>query len=76
VIVVDTGVLYALADRRDTHHARCLRWLATCTDELLVPSWVVAEACYLIGSRCGAEVEAAPSRASVWEYSSSPSTAR
>jgi predicted nucleic acid-binding protein len=58
VIVVDTGVLYALADDTDTHHRRCTDWLQTTTDELLVPSLVITEAAYLIGSRGGSHVEA------------------
>lgn len=58
MIVVDTGVLYALADRRDAHHRQCARWLATTSEPLVVPPLVVAEACYLIGTQCGPEVEA------------------
>jgi len=59
VIVVDTGVLYALADRDDTHHAACVRWLATARDPLIVPPPVIAEACYLIGRALGPGPEAA-----------------
>ncbi len=59
VIVVDTGVLYALADRGDAHHATCVRWLITARGPLVVPPLVVAETCYLIGRRLGAEAEAA-----------------
>jgi predicted nucleic acid-binding protein len=58
VIVVDTGVLYALADRRDSHHAECVRWLVTARGPLVVPPPVIAEACYLIGRHLGAEAEA------------------
>jgi predicted nucleic acid-binding protein len=58
VIVVDTGVLYALADTSDAHHDRCTRWLRGAPDELLVPSLVITEAAYLIGSRGGAAAEA------------------
>jgi predicted nucleic acid-binding protein len=58
VIVVDTGVLYALADRDDAHHAACVRWLATARGPLIVPPLVIAEACYLIGRHLGAEAEA------------------
>jgi predicted nucleic acid-binding protein len=58
VIVVDTGVLYALADDTDTHHRRCTDWLQDSADELVVPSLVITEAAYLIGSRGGSHVEA------------------
>jgi hypothetical protein len=57
-VLVDTGVLYALADGEDSHHDACVRWLTKSTDELLVPSLVIAEAAYLIGSRGGAQAEA------------------
>jgi len=58
VIIVDTGVLYALADRRDSHHAVCVRWLVAAPRPLIVPPLVVAETCYLIGQRLGAKAEA------------------
>ena len=57
-VLVDTGVLYALADGEDSHHDACVHWLTRSTDELLVPSLVIAEAAYLIGSRGGAQAEA------------------
>lgn len=59
VILVDTGPLVALADADDHDHERCAKWLRMSTERLVVPSTIVAEACYLIGSRCGAAVEAA-----------------
>jgi uncharacterized protein len=59
VIVVDTGILYALADRDDAHHAACVRWLATARGSLIVPPPVIAEACYLIGRALGPGPEAA-----------------
>jgi predicted nucleic acid-binding protein len=37
MVIVDTGVLYALADRRDTHHKTCVRWLAATPRPLIVP---------------------------------------
>ncbi|GAA4684582.1 type II toxin-antitoxin system VapC family toxin [Phytohabitans rumicis] len=59
VVVVDTGPLVALADRDDADHERCVKWLRLCTSRLVVPSPIVAEVCYLLGGRCGADVEAA-----------------
>jgi predicted nucleic acid-binding protein len=59
VIIVDTGVVYALADRRDAHHAACVRWLVSVRTPMIVPPPVIAEACYLIGRHLGAEAEAA-----------------
>jgi uncharacterized protein len=59
VIVVDTNVLFALADRSDAHHAQCRDWLAGCDEPLLVPPTVIAEACYLIDKFLGPAAEAA-----------------
>jgi uncharacterized protein len=58
VIVVDTNVLVALADRRDAHHVRCRDWLAGCAEPLIVLPTVVAEACYLIDKYLGPTAEA------------------
>lgn len=59
MIVVDTNVLYALADRRDKHHAECTARFRGNDDVLLVPPAVVTEACYLIGRYLGPAAEAA-----------------
>jgi uncharacterized protein len=58
VIVVDTNVFVALADRRDAHHTACRDWLADCDEPLIVPPTVLAEACYMIDKYLGAESEA------------------
>ena len=58
MIVVDTNVLYALADRRDRHHAGCTEWFRRNDDVLLVPPTVLAEACYLIDRYLGPAAEA------------------
>lgn len=59
MIVVDTNVLFALADRHDAHHARCRDWLAACVEPLIVLPTVLAEACYLIDKYLGPAAEAA-----------------
>jgi uncharacterized protein len=59
VIVVDTNVLVALADRGDAHHVRCRDWLAECDDRLIVLATVLAEACYMIDRYLGRTAEAA-----------------
>jgi uncharacterized protein len=59
VIVVDTNVLVALADRRDAHHVRCRDWLAECDDRLIVLATVLAETCYMIDKYLGPTAEAA-----------------
>jgi predicted nucleic acid-binding protein len=52
-------VLYALADRRDKHHARCADWLQRAPDVLMVPATVLAETCYLIDRTLGPATAAA-----------------
>lgn len=58
VAIVDTGPLYAAVDRDDEDHHRSLAVLARRGLRLIIPALVVAEACYLIGTRLGARVEA------------------
>jgi predicted nucleic acid-binding protein len=58
VILVDTNVIVALADRSDTAHEPCRRWLQEQTDELALPITVLAEACYLIDRFGGPPAEA------------------
>jgi uncharacterized protein len=59
VILVDTNVLYALADRRDKHHARCASWLQRASDILMVPATILAETCYPVDRTLGPTAEAA-----------------
>ena len=58
MILVDTNVIVALADRSDTAHELCRRWLEEQTDELALPITVLAEACYLIDRFGGPNAEA------------------
>ena len=57
-LLVDTGPLYALADRADAHYERVRRFWRNNTDLLLVPHSVLPEACYLIEWHLGPEAGA------------------
>ena len=56
--VVDTGPLYAVVDEDDADHARCRAVLEAGEYRLIIPTLVIAEATYLVGTRLGANVEA------------------
>lgn len=56
-IIIDTGIIYAMADRDDTWHERVVAYLKTQKDILIVPVTVLPEACYLLNSYLGKEVE-------------------
>lgn len=56
-ILVDTGPLYAMADRDDDWHARVVRFLKGSRDELIVPVPVLPEAAYLLAAHLGPEAE-------------------
>jgi uncharacterized protein len=49
--------LYAYVDRDDAHHASCLDLLQTHPGPLLVPTLVITEVTYLLGTRLGPEAE-------------------
>lgn len=56
-ILVDTGPLYAMADRDDDWHARVIRFLERSRDELVVPVAVLPEAAYLLAAHLGHKAE-------------------
>jgi predicted nucleic acid-binding protein len=58
-MLVDTGVLYALADRSDVWHRRSVDWLTATSERLLIPVTVLPEVCYLLHTRLGAGAERA-----------------
>lgn len=56
-LLVDTGILYALADTDDRWHARARAWLTRNRETVIVPVTVVPEVCYLLHTRLGPDVE-------------------
>jgi predicted nucleic acid-binding protein len=56
-VLLDTGVIYALADTDDRWHGRCRDWLRGNREPLLVPATVLPEAAYLIRARLGVKAE-------------------
>jgi predicted nucleic acid-binding protein len=56
-IVVDTGPLYAMADRDDDWHGRVVAFLKRSRDELIVPVAVLPEAAYLLATHLGPDAE-------------------
>jgi hypothetical protein len=56
-LLLDTGVLYALADADDAWHAPALECLSALKENLLVPVTVLPEATYLLRTRLGRDAE-------------------
>ena len=57
-LLLDTGVLYALADRDDAWHVRARGLVKKTRETLLVPVTVLPEVCYLLRERLGSAAEA------------------
>ncbi|MDF1594615.1 MAG: PIN domain-containing protein [Acidimicrobiia bacterium] len=55
--MVDAGPLYAYVDADDRHHGQSLELLLTHPGPLIIPTLVITEVVYLIGSRLGADAE-------------------
>ncbi|MGB5889952.1 MAG: PIN domain-containing protein [Thermoanaerobaculia bacterium] len=56
-LLMDTGVLYALADADDAWHTPVLECLGALKENLLVPVTVLPEVTYLLRSRLGTDAE-------------------
>jgi predicted nucleic acid-binding protein len=56
-IIVDTGIIYSLADTEDSWHKHAVKFVTTFHGRLIVPSPVIAEACYLLNKNIGGEAE-------------------
>ena len=57
--LVDTGILYALADKGDAWHRRAASSVVGFHGQLIVPASVIPEACYLLNSCLDPFAEAA-----------------
>ncbi len=55
--LVDTGILYAMADIDDAWHESVKTFLQNITDILIVPITVLPEICYLLNTHLGQESE-------------------
>lgn len=58
-VIIDTGVVYALADRSDIWHKRSVDFMNRFRGRVFVPSPVISEACYLLNSYLGFSAEMA-----------------
>lgn len=58
-LLVDTGILYALADRSDGWHARARAYVEAARERLLAPVTILPEVASLLRDRLGAEAERA-----------------
>lgn len=58
MLIVDTGVLLAAADRTDHFHAECSALLTTDPGPLVSTAMVIAEAAYLMRRQLGGRAEA------------------
>ena len=55
--LIDTGIIYALADKNDRWHPKAVSFVRSYKGRLIVPSTVVPEACYLLNRYLGAAIE-------------------
>ena len=64
-ILLDTGALYAIADRDDRWHKAMVRAVETRLVDRIIPVSVLTEACYLIGTHLGPVAERRLIRATI-----------
>lgn len=58
-VLVDTGIIYALADRSDAWHVRARTFVENFKGTLIIPATVIPEACYLLQAHLSLQAETA-----------------
>jgi predicted nucleic acid-binding protein len=56
-VIIDTGIIYALADKKDSWHKKACDFVKVFKGRLIIPSPVVPEACYLLSTYLGQSSE-------------------
>jgi predicted nucleic acid-binding protein len=56
-VIVDTGILYALADQDDAWHDRARAWIEAVKELVIAPISVLPEVAYLLHTRLGSATE-------------------
>jgi hypothetical protein len=59
LVLVDTGIIYALADKTDRWHQKAVRFFSHFEGRWILPDTVIPEACYLINKYLGPQAEIA-----------------
>lgn len=58
-LIIDTGVVNALADENDAWYGKATEFVTGFTGRLVVPFSVIPECCYLLNSYLGQQAESA-----------------
>lgn len=58
-ILIDTGIIIALADKSDAWHQRSLHFIKTYKGGIIAPSTIVPEICYMLNTYLGPSAEMA-----------------
>jgi predicted nucleic acid-binding protein len=56
-VIIDTGIIYALADKKDSWHKKAFEFAKVFRGRLIIPSPVIPEACYLLNMYLGQSAE-------------------
>lgn len=56
-VIIDTGIIYALADKKDSWHKKAFDFVKVSKGRLIIPSPVIPEACYLLSAYLGQSSE-------------------
>jgi predicted nucleic acid-binding protein len=57
LVVIDTGIVYAIADIKDSWHKPAVDFVNTFKGRLIISSTVIPEACYLLNTYLGQSAE-------------------